>query len=267
MALCMKRDTYRRFAYIETCLYWGLGITATQLGKVFTLARQNAQACLDAYRKQNPASMEYDPKQKRHKATTDFQPRYIEDEPEKYLHYLRGNQLSNAFWEDEEWDGLPVYDVDTLFRPHLDRDCVRLLITAIQHRQVVTIYYHSKALTHYLSISPNNLVFASRRYHIRAYCHDWQRYIDVVLSRVLEAQVSIEDWVSAEEDKDWQTYLDLYFQPNPDLPAQMIDTLKTDYRLQSNRYTIRTRIALKAYVLREMERIDWKYNMKLWLPA
>ncbi len=263
----MKRDTYRRFAYIETCLYWGLGITATQLGKVFTIARQNAQACLDAYRKQYPASMEYDPRQKRHKATTDFQPCYIKADPENYLHYLRGNQLSNAFWEDEEWEGLPVVDVDTLFRPYLDRDCVRLLMIAIQHRQVVTIYYHSKARTHYLTISPNNLVFASRRYHVRAYCHDWQRYIDVVLSRVLEANVSNEDWVSEEEDKDWISYIDLYFQPNPDLPAQMIDTLKTDFRLQSNRHMIRTRVALRGYVLREMERIDWKYNMKLWLPA
>ncbi len=262
----MKRDMIRRFAYIETCLYWGAGITAGELGKTFGIARQNAQTTIDSYRKQQPGNMVYNPASKRHEASKYFQAHYISQEPRHYLNYLRGNSLTNHFWEDEEWGHLPVEDVDSLFRPHLDKQVIRTVIGAIQTQQVLELYYHAKwGGFEHLTISPNHLVYASRRYHVRAYCYQRNKFIDLVLSRILEANTTKDDWISSADDTEWNTMVELHFIPNPDLPAESKQTLLLDFNLDQAAYVITAREALKAYVMREMERVDWKYKMRLWL--
>lgn len=262
----LTREIYRRFVYIETCLYWGQGFTAGGLGETFGIARQNAQATIDRYRKMYPGCIAYNPSTKRHEATDDFQLHYISQEPLRYLDYLRGNSLSNHFWEDEEWGHLLVTDVDYLFKPHLKQPIIRKVVSAVQNQQTLNIYYHAKAGGHeHLTISPNQLVYASRRYHLRAYCFERNRFIDLVLSRMLEVEVAVEDWISSAEDKLWNSYTELHFTPNPELPAPLQNTLALDFRLKNNIYTLSVREALKGYVLREMERLDWRYQIPLWL--
>lgn len=261
----MNRDTKRRFSFIEICLHWGNGITARQLGETFEIARQNAQATINAYRELHPNNMQYNPSRKCHEASSQFKTHYIKDKPEFYLDYLRGNHLTSRFWEDENWGDLNITDVDLSFRSYVLADTVKTVTTAIQQRQTLRIYYHSKSRTEYWCIAPNQLVYASRRYHVRAYCYDKNRYIDIVLSRILEAIPADEDWVSLEEDNDWQTFITLYFKPNPALPEQVKKTLVMDFHLQNGIYSIPTRKALQGYVLREMERVDWFNKIPLWL--
>lgn len=261
----MNRDTFRRFAYIETCLYWGEGITASHLARTFEITRQNAQKCLDAYRILHPEQMIYQPSLKRHIATHHFQVNYINNKPEIYLDYLRGNQLAAYYWAEDEWTDLPIYDVDRLFRTYLDSTYIKQVLHAIRKQMTLTIHYQSKSHNYQLTVSPNRLVYASRRYHIRAYCHDWERYVDVVFSRLLEVSEGFEAWVSDAEDHEWHTPLKLSFIPNPDLPQQLRQTLLADYHLAEGMHTITTCKALKPYVLREMERIDWKHHIKLWI--
>ncbi|HRJ53072.1 MAG TPA: WYL domain-containing protein [Candidatus Thiothrix moscowensis] len=262
----MNRDTSRRFAYIETCLYWGGGITARQLGETFEIARPNAQASITAYRELHPNNLRYNPSLKRHEASDTFEAHYISDKPEFYLNYLRGNHLTSRFWKDEDWSELPIHDVDTLFRPYLQTNIIRTIVSAIQTQQALYLCYHAKAQTHYLTVAPNQLVYASRRYHVRAYSYDTNKYIDLVLSRIMEASFSEEDWVSSDEDKEWNTYIDLHFKPNPELPEQLRNTLLLDFRLEKGIYSITTRKALRGYVLREMERVDWQAQTVLWKP-
>ncbi|MEZ5592728.1 MAG: WYL domain-containing protein [Gammaproteobacteria bacterium] len=181
------------------------------------------------------------------------------------MNYLRGNSLSNQFWEDEEWSDLIIEDADTLFRPYLETTIVRKVVSAIQTQQALHLYYHAKTGIQRLSIAPNHLVYASQRYHLRAYCYDWHKHIDLVLSRILEAEFSSEDWVSSEEDEDWNNYITLKFSPNPALPTEMQETLLLDFRLRNNVYSLTVRKALKAYILREMERLDWRYKIPLWV--
>lgn len=265
----LKRDNYRRFAYIEACLYWGEGITAGQLGKTFGIARQNAQASIEAYRRQHPDSMVYNPSSKRHEITDTFQPHYISQDPLRYLDYLRGNSLTNHFWEDEEWGHLPVTDVDSLFKPHLERAIISKVVTAVREHQTLEIYYHAKlGGFENLTISPNHLVYASGRYHVRAYCHERNRFIDLVLSRMLEAATAYEDWVSSEEDVGWNTFKTLHFAPNPELPENLKRTLLLDYKLEKGVYTLpKIRLALQGYVMREMERVDWQHKIPLWIKV
>ena len=70
----MKFDTLIRFAYIETQLFWGDGLSAGELAKFFDSTRQTAQAVINAYRQQHPDQMEYDGSLKRHVATEVIEP-------------------------------------------------------------------------------------------------------------------------------------------------------------------------------------------------
>lgn len=261
----MNRDTFRRFAYIETCLYWGGGITASQLAATFEITRQNAQKCLDAYRLLHPEQMNYQSSLKRHIATPYFQANYINNKPEIYLDYLRGNQLAAYYWAEEEWTDLPIYDLDRLFRTYLESTHIKQVLSAMRRQLSLTIHYHSKSQNYQLIISPNRLVYASRRYHLRAYCHNWERYVDLVFSRLLQVSEGFEEWVSDAEDHEWHEPLTLKFTPHPDLPEQLRQTLIRDYQLAEGIHTIMTCEALKPYVLREMERIDWKHKIRLWV--
>ena len=262
----LKRESYRRFVYIETCLYWGEGVSAGALGKTFGIARQNAQNSIMQYRQRHPDNMLYNTSTKRHEISSTFQPFYINQEPLRYLDYLRGNSLANHYWEDEDWNHLPVVDVDSLFKPQIDGDIARLVVSAIRDQKTLQLYYHAKfAGFENLAISPNHLVYASGRYHVRAYCFERNRFIDLVLSRMLSADLADKDWVSSDEDELWNSYDDLCFMPNPELTDATRETLLLDYRIKNGIYKIpRVRLALKPYVLRAMERHDWRQQIPLW---
>ena len=57
----MKSDTSNRFAYIETRLQWGDGLTARELAETFRLTRQTAQGLIDEYRRRYPGNLHFDP--------------------------------------------------------------------------------------------------------------------------------------------------------------------------------------------------------------
>ena len=139
------------------------------------------------------------------------------------------------------------------------------MVAAIQTQQALHLEYHAKVGFQRLTVAPNQLVYASRRYHLRAYCYEWNKFIDLVLSRILNADFSEEDWVSSEEDAEWNHYVDLHFIPNPELPDSLKKTLLLDFRLDQDIYSVSVRGALSAYVLREMERLDWKHKIPLWI--
>lgn len=265
----MKRDMLRRFAYIETCLYWSGGITATQLAKVFVIARQNAQISIEAYRQKYPGNMVYNASTKRHEASDSFQAHCIKPEPLRYLNYLRGNSLTNHFWEDEDWGHIPVEDADAFYRPYIDKDVIRVVTEAIQQHKTLQLYYHSKADGfEHLTIAPQHLIYASKRYHIRAFCFQKNKPVDLVLSRMLEVEFSDQPWVSSAEDEEWNNSVELQFMPNPDLPELVKKTLLLDFRLENNIYTLKVRKALAFYISRDMEnQLDWKYHIPLWLPV
>lgn len=260
----MKHDVERRNAFIETCLYWGLGLTATHLGRIFGIARQNAQKNIKDYKTSYPGQMKYNPSSKCHEASEGFKPKLIKDKPDAYLDYLRGNHLVSKFWSENDWSELSVYDVDEKTRPHLNRDCVRIVISALEHQKVVCIHYHSKNVTQYLTISPNNLVYAGQRYHIRAYCHESFHYIDLGLSRILTAELTDNDWVSEEEDFDWNTRIELRFEPNEELPEQVLRTLEQDYQITEKHYLVRTNLALAYYIEQNLLNKRSSKGQKLW---
>lgn len=264
----MNHDLLRRFAYIETCLYWGTGVTAPHLGQVFGIARQNAQKTISDYRQQHPDNMIYDRSQKCHIATDRFKPCYITTDTEHYLDYIAGISAIEHYWQVDEWTEIPFESDAKYLKPPQQRPLVKAILSSIKEEYCIDVMYRAKRRTQAMTLSAHRLVYANYRYHIRAYHHQWNKFIDVVLGRLLEVDKSAEDWVSTTGDQDWHNELTLTFTINPDLPVEVQQALQADYHLGNDKVrVIQVRKALLGYICREMERIDWQYGMRLWLDT
>lgn len=259
----------QRFAYIETELFWGDGVTAAQLAHTFAVSRQIAQQVIDRYRERHPGQMRYNASRKRHLTTDSFAPVYIRTNPIAFLDYLRGQALVGLYREDQDWSDLAVTDTDRLLRPDLPLLPTKTVLVGLMKQHSVMIDYRKKNLEPgsitTRVISPNHLVFADDRYHVRAFCHKKMRYLDFVLSRIVHAEIGRHDWVSADSDQEWHEYTELQLKPNPSLPVSVQDAiLKGFERAESGARTVRCRKALMFYVERRLLAVDPRYNVPLW---
>lgn len=263
----MKHDTQRRFAYIETCLYWGNGLTAGHLGNIFDIARQNAQKVIERYRALHPDNLYYDASKKRHCITNTFIPAYINTSPERYLGYIRSVNTMTKYWDEEKWTpDIPFETDDNYLSPPQHSRIVKAILASIKEKYSIHIVYRSKFKTLSVSVAAHTLVYANHRYHVRAFRHDKGWFVDLVLTRFIEIEKAEETWVSALNDERWHTKLTLVLQINPELPEETQQALREDYRLGSgNIRTIQVRHAMLGYICREMERIDWRKKMALWI--
>ncbi|MFO1433034.1 MAG: WYL domain-containing protein [Candidatus Competibacteraceae bacterium] len=264
----MKPDMLERFAFIESWVYWGDGLSAQELGKVFGLARQTAQGVIDSYRRQHPGALKYDEHRRRQLATPDFQPHYIQESPAAFLDHLRAQAMNAYYMQDQEWDELPFYDVDHWLRPQLHREPIKALLTALLEHKNITLYYQSKLSARLREFSPNALIFAGNRYHIRGYCHLQQAFLDFVLSRIVQAEPSTTDWVSSRDDKAWNNFVTLRFQPHGELPEEARSALLHDFPMDAGgAYAVRCREALAFYITRELTAIDPRFSLPRWVKV
>lgn len=258
-----------RFAYIETELFWGEGITAGQLASTFSFSRQIAQKVIDRYREKHPGQMRYDARQRRHLPTASFEPSYIRTTPVAFLNYLRGQALVGLYRKDQDWSDLTVVDVDRWLRPELPIHTTRTVLAALRRQLSVMIDYRKKdlepgAVTTRV-ISPHHLVFADDRYHVRSYCHNKGSYLDFVLSRIVHAEIATDEWISEAYDREWREFVEIRLKPNPALPTSVREAaLKGFDMIGSGSRNIRTRKALLFYIKRRLLTIDRKYNEPLW---
>lgn len=259
----MKNDIIR-FAFIETCLLWGGGLTARQLAETFGMARQNAQQVISQYRQRHPENIQR--AGRKQVASSVFTPYYIRPDARNFLDYLRGQSMLSYYLDVPEWVDMPFHDIDHLVRSRLRDDIMREVLAALREQRVVTLYYHAKTGARMRDFSPNQLIFASNRYHIRGFCHSTERFLDFVLSRITHAEPSDREWVSSHDDRHWNTYELLSFRSNPELPPEAIEALKYDYQLdEEGVFKLTCRHALKTYVERELLKTDTNFHMPRWI--
>jgi len=268
----MKRFEQERIEYIETRLLWGEGLTAGGLGNAFDISRPVAQKAIDHYRNMFPDQMKYDTSLKCHVATACFQSKFIKPDPLKFLDYLRGQTLAGYYKEERDWSDFEVEDVSRKLRHKLDFKIVKQVFTALKRKQTLLIEYKKKELeseerTERI-ISPNHLVFAENRYHVRSYCHSRRQFRDFVLSRILYAEISYEDWIPSDEDWGWNEMVTLSFRPNPELPENIQQALLRNYDAeQLGVWHIKCRKAMAYYIKKNLMTPDKNLSKPFWVNA
>ena len=263
----MKHDTLRRFAYIETCLYWGTGLTARHFGEVFDIARQNAQKVINDYREKHPDNLYYDSSKKCHCKSDEFTPWYINLKPERYLGYIGAVSATIGYWDEVQWSPEIPFETDNNYlSPPQHHYNVSSVLSSIREKYAIHVVYRAKKATLAMTVSAHHLVYANYRYHVRAYDHSKDWFSDLVLTRFVEIEKAKENWVSSASDAEWNKDLQLRFQINPELPDKVQQALQADYSLGTGTIrTIEVRQALLGYICREMERVDWDCGIRLWL--
>lgn len=256
----------RRFAFIEARLLWADGVTATELADHFGIARPNAQQSIANYAKRYPGQLRYDSRQRRQVPTETFRPRYIRDGVSRFLDYQRASSYTAHFYDEPGWSDLPFTDADALARPLYDQAAVRKALTALRRRCVVTMGYWAKAGARTRRISPHHLVHADERYHLRAYCHETEKFLDFNLARIVTAELADEAWVSDQTDRAWHRRVDLAFEINPALPSETQAALRQDH-IKEGEPTLTipgVREAIAFYVRRRFLRVDQQFKQPLW---
>lgn len=263
----MKYDMQRRFAFIETRLLFGDGVTASDVAQTFGLARQNAQQTVTLYRENHPGQMRYDKKRRRHVKTDWFRPAFIDGDVGKFLDYQRAASQIAYFFDDPDWADLPFSDAERLVRRLYAGDAVKTVLAALRRKLAVEMEYWARSGARLRQVSPHHLIFADGRYHVRGYCHTKAAFRDFVLSRIVHAAHSDLPWVSDAEDHDWNQITELCFKINPALPNAARNALRLDYLRQGEEVLVirNVRRALATYVKRRLTRPDFRYGVPRWL--
>jgi predicted DNA-binding transcriptional regulator YafY len=103
---------------------------------------------------------------------------------------------------------------------------------------------------HQRVIYPHALVQAGARWHVRAWCTKVEAFRDFNLSRIEKAvPVSEPTLVTASDDTDWQTQVDVHLEPHMALSPQQARVVRDEYMRGTTALVLRKRIALIPYVL------------------
>jgi len=98
-------------------------------------------------------------------------------------------------------------------QPCIKSKTVKLMLSAIQNEQTLSVLYHSNDDKRRRTLSPHHLVYVNHRYHVRAYCHLDRAFLDFTLARMKTIKPSATLWKPATNDDEWHHYCPLYFYP------------------------------------------------------
>ncbi|MFQ3789994.1 WYL domain-containing protein [Halomonas sp. A29] len=249
-------DTQARYRLIEILALWEGRVTASQIGAVFGIGRQQSQKIIRQYRELAPNSLIYDESRKGFVPTEDFSPLFTLGRVEEYLHLQGANhQLDSPF------TGLSLGAANTEALPMPSREISPLVV-----REIVKAARQGLRLeVNYASFSnpqgedrilvPHTLVFAAGRWHVRAFCEKHLQYRDFVLSRfrdVPESCGSMLDNHDGMHDADWHTQVAVRLIPDRRLPEVERTLIARDYGMDKGELSLTCRGPLVLYALREM---------------
>ena len=267
-----------RYDLLDHWLMWYGGFNATLIGKILGMTRQNVSILIRNYRNSRPPeTLEYDASKKMHVVGKGFVPKNNMRKSHLFLDHLRGQELITMYRGMDWWDPeneILFENLDRYGCPEPDSGIVSTILQGIHKRKIVEISYQSRRKDSNRLISPNRLVYAVDRYHVRAFCHKTATYRDFVLTRIFEAapyesKKSGEDielkWVSEENDKAWSTRKTLRFRPNKNLPKDVIQTLKRDYPVRNGVLTLECNVATAPYIEMKFARPDFKLRIPQWV--
>ncbi len=243
----LTHNQRQRLSYLEFCLYFLGEVRRADMMARFDCAPAVVTRDIALYRQLAPSNLELDPSSKAYQILSTFQP----------LFEHRLEQVMPALMQGEP------YSIETLGSPLLPGDYPALLnrpampilaavSRAIRQQRLLNVrYYSASSGEQERVIAPHSLVDSGLRWHVRAYDRLRGRFIDLVLTRLLAAEIldaAPQPHEHASHDEQWQRTVTLQLVPHPKLPDPTIATL--DYAMQSGVLSLDVRAANVGYLLR-----------------
>ncbi|MCG6202250.1 WYL domain-containing protein [Psychromonas antarctica] len=242
-----------RFFFIETLVWWEGRINTRHLREKYDLSQATAQKILKQYQKMFPENLTYNPSEKAFIVSDSFT---AIDKLNDFSDYL-----VNISGDDHPSISTSVFEVEAPLR-NLNPLQIRPILRAIREKLAIDIGYISLSNPDYLDriIQPHSLIFDGLRWHIRAYCNKNQDFRDFSLSRfngdaIFEGKATH----SVEQDKNWNTFVDVVIEPDPRFSDVQKQIIEKDYQMVNGRKIISVRGALTNYLLKRLN-IDHYQN-------
>lgn len=225
----------------------------------FGVSVPQASIDISTYRDLAPDNLEYDASAKRYVATSQFQPRFLKPNPDRYLAQLKA--ISDGILEvvDTWITKVPSTGIVPTPGRKTDPEVLQAIASAVRERQAIRIKYQSMSAEHpeplWRWIAPHAFAFDGLRWHVRAYCERSQVFLDFLIGRCLATSERRPAEVHATSDELWESIFDVVLRPNPDLSESQQQIIARDYGMRNGRVTVPVRYALLYYFNKRM-RLD-----------
>ena len=247
----------KRLEFIDFRLLWDGKINRGEVAEYFNVSIQQASLDFAKYLVVTGDNMVYDRRDKVYRATENFKPLFIAPDTQTYLNELSGLAIGTISPSLSFMGARPPCDVVTLPIRRVRTEMLLPILWAIRDGTEIEIKYQSMKHPDPTRqwIAPHSLAFDGSRWHARAWCHGSSRFRDFVLTRFQEIYGHRQGSVDAQTDTEWQTFVVIEIEPNPNLTVSQRDSVVTDFGMQTGRLSKTIRRALVSYFVRHL-RID-----------
>ncbi|WP_170851957.1 WYL domain-containing protein [Paracoccus alcaliphilus] len=244
----------RRRAFIEHRLYWVGQLGLPDLMGAFDLSRAQASKEINAYKRDHPDNIVYDPHAKTYAMGTMFIPQYETPDASLYLNDLMGISRGACIQNAERYALIPDVFSPPIPSRGVKPETLRPILRAIDAKKRLKITYQSMSADEpkERSISPHALCFDGFRWHCRAFCFSADGFRDFVISRILEVQPLDDDGVDPSSDLDWCMSIMLEVGPHPDLSNAQRRAVELDYEMTGGRAQLEVRKSMLFYTLKRL---------------
>lgn len=246
----------RRLEFIEFRLFWDGAINRADLIEFFGVSVPQASKDLTLYQERAPGNLIYDKSEKRYVATPEFEPRFLNPDPDQYLARLR-SLADGLTTPAESWIGQPpAMDVALTPRRDIDAAVLREILRATRESWSVEIRYQSMNRERpnpvWRRVTPHAFAYDGFRWHTRAYCHMENRFKDFLLPRALGVRNPGPPGARGADDRFWYEYFEIIIAPHPKLTESQQAVVAKDYGLRGGKGTLSVRYAMLFYVLKRL---------------
>lgn len=247
-----------RYEYIEYVLYWHGRINRSDLVDTFGISGSQASGDLQAYIKQAPDNLRYDPARKSYLRTLAFVPIYFELSADSYLGALMAMNVGVLHPAAAWLHKIPSFHVTPTPARGVRPDVLREVVRAVDHRLAIHVLYQSMSAPKpsWRWIEPHAYAFDGFRWHIRAYCVRDRAFKDFLLSRILEIENETQPHPAESapaEDVAWLDEVTLSIAPHPDLSEGQQTAIRLDYGMASEGVSeIKVKRSMLYYALKRL---------------
>jgi hypothetical protein len=255
----MRWGVEQRLEFIDFRLFWERRINRSDIIDRFEISVPQASKDLSLYEEKAPGNLVYDKSAKRYLASPLFRPRFFEPDADRYLTQLRSITDRTVLLEDTWLSKVPPAESMPIPNRRVNVDVLRSVLDAIQRGRAIQVFYQSMNPTRtepmWRWISPHAFGNDGLRWHVRAFCHNDQKFKDFLLSRCLDANGEQDQAAKAGEDTKWNEFFDVILIPNPLLGENQQAIVAQDYCMENGRIAIPVRKSL-LYYFRKRLRLD-----------
>ena len=241
----------QRLEFIEFQLFWEGTINRSDITARFGVSVPQASNDLTLYRELAPGNLEYDASAKRYMTTPGFAPRFLKPNPDRYLAQLKAVADGIMAFSDTWMSTAPSIGVLPVPGRRIVPEILRALLNGIRAGNSLHIEYQSMNRERpdplWRWITPHALGSDGMRWHVRAFCHRRENFVDFLVSRCLTIGESGAAGARAEDDWRWQNFFEVHLEPNPELALGQRRAIELDYGMNDGRVTVPVRHALLYY--------------------